>query len=150
MQRKSLQRLHRTAASLALLLIAAFWSSSLVSWLWLGPEGTRSVKQLIVYALPALVLAMAAAGSTGARLAGKSHHLAVMRKKRRMPFVAANALLILIPAALWLHYRAQSARFDTGFHVVQAVELLAGMVNLALLGLNVQDGRLASSRKPSA
>lgn len=149
MPRKTLQRLHGTAAMAALLLIAVFWSMSLVSWLWLGPDGTRAVKQSIAYALPVLVLAMAVTAGTGARLAGAAYPPLILRKKRRMPFVAANALLVLIPAALWLHWRAQSGTFGTGFHAVQAAELLAGLCNLALLGLNARDGLRLGRRHPA-
>ena len=49
----------------------------------------------------------------------------VARKKRRMPVIAANGLLILVPAAVVLDQWAAAGAFDARFYVVQAVELLA-------------------------
>ena len=62
-----------------------------------------------------------------------------MRKKQRMPFIVGNGLLILIPSALYLAMRASRGEFDSVFYGVQAVELLAGAVNLALMSLNIRD-----------
>lgn len=61
-------------------------------------------------------------------------------KQKRMPFIAANGILILIPSALFLSFKAQTGAFDTGFYAVQAIELIAGAVNIALLSLNMRDG----------
>ncbi|WP_324752043.1 hypothetical protein [Roseovarius sp. Pro17] len=57
-----------------------------------------------------------------------------------MPFIAANGLLILIPSALYLSFKAQTEVFDMGFYTIQKLELIAGAVNITLLGLNMRDG----------
>ena len=57
-----------------------------------------------------------------------------------MPFIAGNGLLILIPSALFLASKANSAEFDAIFYAVQALELGAGAANIILLGLNMRDG----------
>ncbi|MGO9773237.1 MAG: hypothetical protein ACLPSW_27565, partial [Roseiarcus sp.] len=59
---------------------------------------------------------------------------------KRMPFIAANGVLILIPSALFLASKASAGVFDTSFYAVQALELIAGATNLTLLGLNMRDG----------
>ncbi len=64
----------------------------------------------------------------------------IAAKKKRMPFIAANGILILIPSALYLSFKAHAGAFDTGFYAVQALELIAGAVNIVLLGLNMRDG----------
>jgi hypothetical protein len=61
-------------------------------------------------------------------------------KFKRMPFIAANGILILIPSALFLAFKARAAEFDTVFYAVQALELVAGATNITLLGLNMRDG----------
>jgi hypothetical protein len=61
-------------------------------------------------------------------------------KIKRMPLIAANGILILIPSALFLAAKARAAEFDTAFYAVQALELTAGAANLVLLGLNIRDG----------
>ncbi len=68
-------------------------------------------------------------------------------KKKRMPFVAANGLLVLLPAAIYLQHLASIESFDTTFYVIQAIELAAGFTNLTLMGLNIRDGlRMTSVR----
>jgi hypothetical protein len=69
-----------------------------------------------------------------------------------MPFIAANGLLVLVPCAIVLNRWAAAGSFDTAFYAVQAIELLAGALNLALMGLNARDGlRLAGRlRRPTA
>ncbi len=57
-----------------------------------------------------------------------------------MPFIAANGVLILIPSALYLAFKARAGEFDARFDAVQALELAAGATNIALLGLNMRDG----------
>ncbi|CRI66833.1 conserved exported hypothetical protein [Thiocapsa sp. KS1] len=69
----------------------------------------------------------------------------VERKRRRMAFIAANGLLVLVPSALFLSFKAQAGEFDGAFFGVQALELIAGAVNLVLLGLNLRDGRRLGS-----
>ena len=41
---------------------------------------------------------------------------------------------------------AVAGSFDTAFYVVQAIELVAGATNLALMGLNARDGLRMAGR----
>lgn len=66
--------------------------------------------------------------------------------QRRAHGIAGNGLLILLPAALLLEHWAAAGRFDGMFYTVQAVELLAGAINLTLIGLNIRDGVCLRSR----
>ena len=61
-------------------------------------------------------------------------------KLKRMPIIAANGILVLIPSALFLASKARAAEFDTSFYAVQALELAAGAANITLFGLNLRDG----------
>jgi hypothetical protein len=97
-----------------------------------------------------LVPAIAATGGSGFVLSRGWQSPVVVRKKRRMRLIAANGLLILVPAAIVLHRLAAAGAFDTRFYVVQAVELLGGGTNLTLMGLNVRDGlRLSGRLRPT-
>ena len=72
-------------------------------------------------------------------------------KKKRMPLIVANGLLVLLPCALFLSAKAQAGEFDTLFYVVQAIELAMGALQLTLLGKSFRDGmRLAGKLKPKA
>jgi hypothetical protein len=73
-------------------------------------------------------------------------------KKRRMPFIAANGQLVLLPCALVLDRWAGAGSFDVRFYAVQALELAAGAANLTLMSPNLRDGlRLAGRlRRPGA
>ncbi len=61
-------------------------------------------------------------------------------KRKRMPFIAANGLLVLVPCAIVLNRWASAGSFDTSFYVVQIIELIAGPINLTLMSRNVRDG----------
>lgn len=109
------------------------------------------MKSLIVMpSLLVLVPAIAATGGTGFVLSRGWQGPLVARKKRRMPIIAGNGLLVLVPAALILDRWAAAGAFDTSFYLVQVVELLAGGTNLTLMGLNIRDGlRLSGRFRPS-
>ncbi|HYG45575.1 MAG TPA: hypothetical protein VEA17_21830 [Bordetella sp.] len=125
---------------LALLFVVAFWLSTIVAELFLNLGAVAAVKAGIAYAMLCFVPIMMATAASGMVLGGKGRHPLIVRKKRRMPFIAANGLLVLVPAAVWLHLRAQEGLFDTAFYAVQAVELIAGAVNLVLICRNIRDG----------
>ena len=68
-----------------------------------------------------------------------------------MKIIAANGILILMPSAFFLAFKAQAGAFDTAFYVVQAFEIVAGATNITLLSLNMRDGiALGLRRKPVA
>ncbi|EEW24848.1 hypothetical protein [Rhodobacter ferrooxidans] len=143
--------MHRVSGAIAALTIASFWLSTLISELFLTQSAIVTVKTLIPYGFLLLIPAMAAVGATGFRLAkGRSAGL-IGAKRKRMPFVAANGVLVLIPAALFLSWKSQAGAFDAAFYAVQGLELLAGATNLTLLGLNLRDGRrLTAPRRRAA
>ncbi len=137
---------HPVAGTLALLTIAAFWLSTAMSELF-GSEATViAVKTAIPWGFLVLVPALAAAGGSGFALAGGRRAGLVGAKIKRMPIIAANGLLVLIPAALFLAYKARHAELDTAFYAAQALELVAGAANMSLLGLNMRDGLRMKSR----
>lgn len=140
-------KLHAAAGGLGLILIAGFWSSTLVVELFGGPGAIATVNQAILYGLVLLIPVLALAGASGARLGRGWKAPSVKRKQRRMAFAAANGLLILVPSAIILAARAGAGQFDTAFYMVQGAELLAGTANIVLLSLNMRDGfRLRADR----
>jgi hypothetical protein len=135
-----MKTLHPIAGIVAFLTILAFWTSTVVVELGGDAGQIAAVKRAILWGLALLVPAIAFAGASGFRLGGASLRPTVAGKRRRMPFIALNGLAVLIPCAIFLHQRASAGVFDRTFQIVQAVELLAGAINLALLGLNIRDG----------
>ena len=134
-------KVHKIAGAIATLTIATFWLSTAAAELALGTGAVITVKTLIPYGFLILIPAMATAGGTGFKLAkGRTAGL-IGAKRKRMPIIAANGVLVLIPSALFLAAKAQAGAFDTSFYAVQGLELLAGATNLFLLGLNIRDGR---------
>lgn len=104
------------------------------------------MKQGILYGMWVLIPALAATGVTGFVLARRRSGRLVANKTFRMRLIALNGLLVLLPAAFFLHGKAVTGHFDPAFYVMQAVELVAGFVQLALLGLNARDGLRLSGR----
>jgi len=139
-----IRRLHVAAALTAFLTILTFWLST-ISIELLGTETQIAfIKQAIATGLFLLVPALAVAGTTGAYMGRGSTDQRIRAKKRRMPFIAANGVLILVPAVIYLDRLASRGDFGTTFVTVQSIELVAGLVNLLLMSLNIRDGmRLA-------
>lgn len=141
-------RIHALAGMLAMLTIALFWSSTVIAELALSATAVTWVKQQIVLGLFVLVPLLMIVGGSGFALGHKSTHPLIAHKRRRMPFIALNGLLVLVPSALYLSWKAQAGAFDGGFVAVQVLELTAGAINLVLMGLNARDGlRLRRPRR---
>jgi len=139
------KRAHLVAGILAPLCIATFFLSTLLVELFASHAAVAQLKSLIVMpGLWILVPLIMMTGGSGMVLSKFRKGRLVGAKKKRMPFIAANGLLVLVPCALVLDRWASAGDFGAAFYAVQGVELVAGAVNLALMGLNVRDGlRLA-------
>jgi hypothetical protein len=133
-------RSHAIVGLVSFAFIASFWTSTLVSELFLSQHAVASVKQAIVYAFAIFIPFIIATGATGFAMGGKSTNPRVAAKRRRMPFVALNGVLVMVPAALFLNAKAGAGEFDAWFYAIQVLELVAGAVNLSLIGLNIRDG----------
>ncbi|OLQ94652.1 hypothetical protein BIY21_08010 [Vibrio ponticus] len=144
---RKLKTLHRSCAVLAFITIASFFSSTLVSELFASQQTVAVVKQAIAYAVWGLIPLMAITGATGAKLAPKVKMGVgpIGRKKQRMPIIAINGLVVLLPAALYLNSLASQGDFGATFYTVQIIELLAGTTNLMLMALSLKD--VLSTRK---
>jgi hypothetical protein len=138
-------RLHALAGTIGLVTIAVFWIGTVAAELAGDPAAIAAVKRGILWGLLLLVPAMAAVGASGVRLARGRSGPRLAAKRRRMPVIAANAL-ILVPCAVVLDARAAAGVFDSWFFGVQALELAAGAGNLALMGLNLRDGLRVTGR----
>lgn len=138
--------LHPLGGAIALLMIASFWLSTLITELSRNTAAIVAVKTAIPYGFLLLVPALALAGGTGLSLSRGARAGLVGAKRKRMPIIAANGVLVLVPAALFLSARAAAGVFDSAFYVVQAVELVAGAVNLLLLSHNMRDGLRMTGR----
>lgn len=141
-------KLHAAAGTVALLTVTCFWISTVAAELTGSAETIAAVKAAILAGMVVLIPAMVVAGASGFSL-GKGWRSPVLQhKKRRMRIIAANGLVVLLPSAYVLAGWAGAGRFDAVFFTVQALELAAGAVNIALLSLNMRDG-LALRRRPS-
>ncbi len=144
-------RVHLIAGLLAAATIATFFLSTVLVELFGSHEAVATVKSLIVLpGLFVLVPAIAATGGSGFYLSKTRHGRLVDAKKKRMPFIAGNGLLLLIPCAIFLDRWAAAGQFDSTFYTIQALELLAGAVNLTLMGLNIRDGMTVTGRYRAA
>jgi hypothetical protein len=132
--------IHPLAGAVALITITIFWWSTVLSELFGSEPTVIAVKTSIPWGFLVLIPALAAVGGSGFTLAKGRRSGLVAGKIKRMPFIAANGILVLIPAALILAQKAAHAEFDGFFYVVQGLELAAGAANITLLGLNMRDG----------
>jgi hypothetical protein len=139
--------IHRFAAPIAIFCIATFFSATIFVELFGTTESIATVKSLIVWpGLFILVPSIVLTGGSGFALAKSRKGMLVQQKKKRMPFIGTNGILVLIPCSVFLDRWASAGAFDTNFYLVQGVELLAGAINLILLGMNMRDGLRMSGR----
>lgn len=139
--------IHKTGAIIATLCIVTFFLSTLIVEFFFTVESIAQVKSLIVMpGLFILIPAIAITGATGFSLSKSSSAGLVGQKRKRMPFIGANGLLILLPAAIFLNQWAAEGSFDNTFYVVQGLELFAGAVNITLMFMNIRDGRKLSRK----
>jgi hypothetical protein len=145
------KRAHFVAGLVALLCIATFFLSTIGVELFGSPAAVAHLKSLIVTpGLWILVPAIAATGGSGLFLGRTRRGRLVDAKKKRMPLIAANGLLVLLPCALLLNHWAAAGSFGAAFYAVQALELAAGALNLTLMGLNMRDGLRLTGRRRAA
>ncbi|MBB4123375.1 hypothetical protein [Martelella radicis] len=143
-----LKTLHPVAGALALAIIVTFFLSTILSELFAGPALVAQVKTWIPWGFLLLAPLLALAGFSGFRLARPMRGRLIAAKRRRMPLIALNGIVVLIPSALFLAAKAGAGAFDGWFYAVQAVELVFGAVNIALMGLNMRDGlRMTAKRR---
>ena len=138
--------IHPVAGAIVILTIATFWLSTAVTELFASQAMVTAVKTAIPWGFLLLIPALIATGASGFELAQGRRTGLVGAKIKCMPLIAANGILVLIPCALFLASKAKAAEFDTAFYMVQALELAAGAVNIALIGLNMRDSLKMTGR----
>ena len=134
------KRVHAIAGGIGFVMILSFWTSTAFSELFASHETIADVKALILKGMFILIPAMGIAGGSGMAMGRRRKDAPARAKKKRMPVIAMNGLLILLPAAWFLSSKASAGEFDNTFYAVQVVELIAGAANLTLMGLNMRDG----------
>ncbi len=140
-------KLHAGAGVIGFVTILLFWTSTVYSELFGAVVTIVAVKGMILKGMFVLIPAMAVVGASGMSMGRKRKDAPARAKIRRMPIIAVNGLLILVPSAIFLEARASAGIFDNAFYAVQIVELMAGAVNLCLMGLNIRDGRAMVKRR---
>ncbi|MGD0635078.1 MAG: hypothetical protein ABSA13_12515 [Beijerinckiaceae bacterium] len=141
-----IKRLHPVAGIIGFVIILTFWTSTAISELSASAAAIKAVKEAIPWGFLLLVPALIVTGASGFNLAKSSQDVRIQRKKRRIPWIAANGLLILAPAAFYLAALASRGEFGPLFYGIQAIELVAGAINLTLMSLNIRDGLRLSKR----
>ena len=139
-------KIHAVAGLIGFLAILTFWTSTAFSELFSTNDTIAAVKTMILNGMFILIPAMVVVGASGMAMGRRRRDAAATSKKKRMPIIALNGLLILLPAAFFLQARAVNGNFDGQFYLVQAVELIAGALNLTLMGLNIRDGLTMTGR----
>ena len=135
-----MRTLHPVAGTLALAIILAFWLSTALTEISGSSEAIRTVKLAIPWGFLVLAPALAVTGFSGFRMGAKWKHPLIAAKKKRMPLIALNGLLVLVPCALVLWHFALSNDYSGVFYAVQALELCAGALNITLLAKSFRDG----------
>jgi hypothetical protein len=78
-----------------------------------------TVKTTIPWGFLLLIPALTTAGGSGFTLARGRRAGPIGAKIKRMPLIAANGVLVLIPSALFLAFKARADELDGAFYAVQ-------------------------------
>ncbi|HTV30657.1 MAG TPA: hypothetical protein VMF32_23130 [Xanthobacteraceae bacterium] len=132
--------IHPTAGVVGSLTIATFLLSTAIAEMFGSQAIVTTVKTAIPWGFLLLIPALAAAGGSGFVMAKGRRSKLIDAKLKRMPIIAANGILVLIPSALFLASKARAGEFDISFYAVQVLELVAGAANIILLTLSMRDG----------
>lgn len=141
---------HPISGVVGFILILTFWVSTVVTELSATPETIAMTKGLILNGMFVLVPSMIIVGASGMFMGRRRKDAPARAKKKRMPVIAGNGLLILLPLAFYLESKASIGAFDTTFYLLQGLELIAGATNLTLMGLSMRDGRAMANRRRQA
>lgn len=148
MTKSTLKNIHKIAAMLAFLLIATFQVSTIYADIFATTVQIAQVKSTILMFIPVLILAMMATGVSANKLYAGPMTGVFKSKQIRMKIAAFNGMLILLPAAIVLARWSEHGQFNTLYWFVQGLEILAGLINLTMIGLNIRDGiRLGMNAK---
>lgn len=139
-------RVHAIAGTLGLTLITVFFTATVIVELVGDDQAITAVKQWILYGVLLLIPCMAITGGSGRSLIGKRRGPLIRVKQRRMVAIAAIGLGVLTPCAIALQNLSADGDFSTTFYLLQAVELIGGAVNIALMSLNLRAGLLLTGR----
>lgn len=139
-------KIHAIAGVIGFLTILTFWTSTVLTELFGSYEMVAFVKAAILKGIFILIPAMAIAEASGMSMGAKRQDAPALAKKKRMPNIAANGLIVLLPSAFFLAYKASAGVFDIWFYTVQVLELVAGAANLTMMGLNIRDGLTMTDR----
>ena len=133
-------KIHPIAGVTGFILILAFVLSTVFSELFGSYETIATVKRIIFWGMFVLLVALAGAGASGLSLLGKRTEPLALTKQQRGPISFMTSLLVLLPSAFFLSRWASANSFDGWFYGVQALELVASALVIAMVGLNIRDG----------
>jgi hypothetical protein len=138
-------RIHPLAGMLAIALVATFMTTTITVEIVGNKTAILGAKTAILFALIILIPSVVIAAGTGRSLATGQNSPLLRNKKRRAALVAVIGIAVLVPCAIILRILAADGSYGPTFIVIQAIELVGGIVNLTLLGLNARAGRLLTA-----
>jgi hypothetical protein len=128
-----LKLLNRIASTTAFLMIASFMLSSLVSEFIGNHVLIATVKRIIFYSLPVLIICMILTAASTKKLASLHHNIPYcLINVKRIKLMSLNGVIFLAPLATVLNYFAQKDNLDTIFYLLQSLELICGLINILL------------------
>lgn len=132
--------IHPMAGVITMLTTVALLASTILSETFGDSTTIVFVKMMNLWGFLVLIPALIIIGGSGFVLAKGQNYGAISAKSKRMKIIVINGFLVLFPCALILALTSEPNDLGTSFYAVQAVELIASLINLFLLGLNMRDG----------
>ena len=131
---------HAMFGMLSFGLILVSLMTSLIVEIWSSQRVIADVKALAFQSILLLLVLLGFAALLGLSLGRVRQGNIVEAKKKRMVWLFAVAILILLPVAYVLNKYAKQGQFNWAFIALQSVEYAFDIAFLVLLGFNIRDG----------
>jgi len=143
-----IRSIHPVAGVIALAATVTFWGAAAGAWVLGSETAILWVRTVILWGMLVLVPAVVIAGASGYKLGGAEKRGRIGHKKQRLRFIGINTIVVVLPCAFLLHDLALEAQLGVPYTIEQAIELVAGLLNVVFLLMNARDGRaLVAERK---
>jgi small-conductance mechanosensitive channel len=132
--------LHATFGILSFGFILISMMVSLIVEIWYSHEEIAVIKESVFDVSPYFLGLIVSTAFLGWQL-GKTRNSEILKvKKKRMLWIFAATVLILLPIAYLLNGYAMQEQYDLLYFVLQSIEYVVDVIVLILMGLNIRDG----------
>ena len=131
---------HAAFGILSFGLILSSLMASLIVEIWNSQAAIADVKELVFQAVLFVLVLLCFTTLLGLSLGKMRQGNIVQAKKKRVAWLFAIAIFVLLPIAYVLNEYTKQGQFNWLYIILQSIEYVFDIIFLILLGLNIRDG----------